>query len=95
LSPAEALNIFRIFQEAVNNAVKYSNATEIILSVSTQPPSAYSISLADNGNGFDTNVLYKGHYGLENMHERAKEIQATLQITSAEHHGTRITLSKA
>ena len=94
LTPAEALNIFRIFQEAVNNAVKYSNANEIILSVITEAPSAYTISLADNGNGFDTKVLYKGHYGLENMRERAKEIRATLQITSNENNGTLITLSK-
>ena len=94
LTPAEALNIFRIFQEAVNNAVKYSNANEIILSVITEAPSAYTISLADNGNGFDTKVLYKGHYGLENMRERAKEIQAILQITSNENNGTLITLSK-
>ncbi len=94
LTPAEALNIFRIFQEAVNNAVKYSNANEIILSVITEAPSAYNISLADNGNGFDTKVLYKGHYGLENMKERAKEIRATLQITSNENNGTLITLSK-
>ncbi|MEP7143461.1 MAG: sensor histidine kinase [Ferruginibacter sp.] len=94
LTSAEALNIFRIFQEAVNNAVKYSKAKEIILSVVTEAPSKYSISLADNGSGFDANVLHKGHYGLENMKERAKVIHATLEITSSENNGTLITLSK-
>ena len=94
LSPAEALNIFRIFQEAINNAVKYSNAEEILLSVTTGAPSWYSISVSDNGKGFDTKVLHQGHYGLENMRERAKEIQLVLEITSSENNGTMVILSK-
>lgn len=94
LSPAEALNIFRIFQEAINNAVKYSNAGEILLSVTTRAPSWYSISVSDNGKGFDTTVLRQGHYGLENMKERAKEIQLVLEITSSKNNGTMVVLSK-
>jgi signal transduction histidine kinase len=94
LSPAEALNIFRIFQEAINNAVKYSNAEEILLSVTTEAPSGYSISVSDNGKGFDTKVLHQGHYGLENMRERAKEIQLILEITSSKNNGTMVILSK-
>jgi two-component system, NarL family, sensor kinase len=92
LSPAEALNIFRIFQEAINNAVKYSDAHEIILSVTTTT-GAYRISVTDNGKGFDANAQHKGHYGLENMRERAKEINVILEITSNE-KGTSIMLSK-
>jgi signal transduction histidine kinase len=94
LSPAEALNIFRIFQEAINNAIKYSNAEEILLSVTTEAPSWYSIFVSDNGKGFDTKVLHQGHYGLENMRERAKEIQLILEITSSKNNGTMVILSK-
>src|ERR1019366_2504819 len=94
LTPSEALNIFRIFQEAINNAVKYSNAEEILLSVTTEAPSWYSISVSDNGKGFDTKVLQQGHYGLENMRERAKEIQLILEITSSKNNGTMVILSK-
>ena len=94
LTPSEALNIFRIFQEAINNAVKYSNAEEILLSVTTEASSWYSISVKDNGKGFDTKALNKGHYGLENMRERAKEIQLILEITSCENKGTTVMLSK-
>jgi len=93
LSPAEALNIFRIFQEAINNAVKYSNAGEILLSVITESSSWYRISVSDNGQGFDTNVLYQGHYGLENMRKRAKEIKVILEITSIKNNGTTVILS--
>jgi len=94
LTPTEALNIFRIFQEAINNVVKYSNAGELLLSVTTETPSWYSISVKDNGKGFDTKVSHQGHYGLENMRERAKEIQLILEITSSENNGTMVVLSK-
>ena len=94
LSPKEALNIFRIFQEAINNAVKYSDATEIRLSVSVETPLRYSISVQDNGKGFDPTVSYPCHYGLENMKERAGEIQLKLAITSQKNGGTMVMLSK-
>ena len=44
LTSSEALNIFRIFQEAINNAVKYSNAEEILLSVTTEASSVQYFS---------------------------------------------------
>ena len=94
LAPSEALNIFRIFQEAINNAVKYSNADDILLTILSGPSSQYFISLKDNGKGFDTSQQYKGHYGLENMRERAKEVQLSLTITSSANNGTTIELSK-
>ena len=94
LAPSEALNIFRIFQEAINNAVKYSNADNILLTICTEAPSCYRISLHDNGKGFDTNERYKGHYGLENMRERATEIHLLLIITSSANNGTSVDLSK-
>jgi signal transduction histidine kinase len=94
LSPAEALNIFRIFQEAINNAIKYSNAADIILSITSRAPAYYSISISDNGKGFDTKLPHRGHYGLENMKERAKEIAVDLEIASSENKGTIITLTR-
>ncbi|HEY5408777.1 MAG TPA: sensor histidine kinase [Ginsengibacter sp.] len=94
LAPSEALNIFRIFQEAINNAVKYSNADNILLAITTETPSGYCISLKDNGKGFDAKQQYKGHYGLENMRERATEIKLILNITSSAYGGTLVELSK-
>ncbi len=94
LSPAEALNIFRIFQEAVNNAVKYSRSSTIDLSLETNTSPLFRIVLADNGTGFDTTKTYADHYGLENMRERAKEINAVLEIISQKDKGSTIILSK-
>jgi two-component system, NarL family, sensor kinase len=95
LTPAEALNVFRIFQEAIHNAVKYSGATEIRLVLTSAAPSIYSIVVADNGRGFDDTAVFAGHYGLENMKERAKELKLRLEINSNYGSGTTVMLSSA
>jgi nitrate/nitrite-specific signal transduction histidine kinase len=62
--------------------------------VTAEAPSRYCISVEDNGKGFDATASYQGHYGLENMKERAGEIHVKLEITSGENKGTMVTLSK-
>jgi signal transduction histidine kinase len=52
-----------------------------------------SICISDNGKGFDTSKKYDGHYGLKNMMERAKEIDATVCFTSSQDSGTEIEIS--
>ncbi|MEO7046969.1 MAG: histidine kinase, partial [Ferruginibacter sp.] len=93
-STSDALNIFRIFQEAINNTVKYSDASLLSLVFATGPDNGYTISLTDNGEGFDDKVLHPGHYGLENMKQRAKELKAKLDIITAKNKGVYIVLSK-
>jgi signal transduction histidine kinase len=93
-SPADALNLFRIFQEAINNSVKYSDAGQLSLSFVSGPDDTYSVSLKDNGKGFDGNASHPGHYGLENMQQRAKDLHAKLEIFTAENKGTCITVTK-
>ena len=95
LSSAEALNIFRIFQEALNNASRYSGASIIGLSVETGETLLYKITVSDNGKGFDTGITFKDHYGLENMRQRAKDINAELKIDSNIHSGTIVCLLKS
>ncbi|MEP6746999.1 MAG: histidine kinase [Bacteroidota bacterium] len=94
LSSAEALNIFRIFQEAINNALKYSDASKIILSIETSEIFLYHLSLEDDGTGFDTKGNFTDHYGLENMQQRSKDIRAALNITSISKQGSIVSLSK-
>ncbi|MEO7048698.1 MAG: sensor histidine kinase [Ferruginibacter sp.] len=93
-SPADALNLFRIFQEAINNSVKYSEAAQLSLSFASGPGDVYTVSLRDNGKGFDEKAALPGHYGLENMQQRAKDLQAKLDIFTAENKGTHITVTK-
>ena len=93
LSPVAALNIFRVFQEAVNNAIRHSGADRMSLTITTSTKPGYCITLADNGKGFDINAVYDNHYGVENMKERAKELHANLVIQSGESGGTIVKLS--
>jgi two-component system sensor histidine kinase UhpB len=70
--PAEIRrNIYLLFKEAINNAVKYSNATLIELHVKDENEEV-KITLQDNGNGFDKDAIKRGN-GLTNMEQRAKE----------------------
>ncbi|MBX2925619.1 MAG: tetratricopeptide repeat protein [Chitinophagaceae bacterium] len=83
-------NIFLIYKEVVNNAVKYSNCSVIITKFEQLPGKQVSMTVADNGNGFDKAVIKPGN-GLINMQERARQINGTLTISSAS-PGTTVTL---
>jgi signal transduction histidine kinase len=88
LKSLEALNIFRIIQEAVNNAVKYSGASDIKVLANFTGRNIH-VLIADNGIGFDADCIDKG-YGLLNMKKRAEEMNGQLQIKTAEGKGTTI-----
>jgi two-component system, NarL family, sensor kinase len=94
LSSVEALNIYRIFQEAINNALKYAETGTIILTIITNSEFHYNITLADEGKGFDLSENFSGHYGLSNMRERARQISANILITSQKNKGTKVNLTK-
>ncbi|MBA4852551.1 tetratricopeptide repeat-containing sensor histidine kinase [Emticicia sp. BO119] len=94
LNAIEALNLFRIFQESIQNILKHAQADKIHL---TFESSANSLKLliADNGIGFDTsaNPFYET-FGLLNMKIRSEEIKADLKITSVVNQGTEIVVVK-
>jgi ligand-binding sensor domain-containing protein/two-component sensor histidine kinase len=87
----EALNIFRIVQEAMNNAVKYSHASCITVRL-INGIKRLEIMIVDNGKGFNVEEVEKG-YGLLNMQKRAEEMSAKLNIESSEGCGTKLHLS--
>ncbi len=81
-----ATHLYRIAQEAVNNALKHSHATEIEISLSTLQGDIV-LEVSDNGIGFDPNSLVRatapGHshgFGLEIMNYRAGIIGGQLRI---------------
>ncbi len=83
-----ALNLHRICQEAVNNIYKHADATEITLSfVNTQ--NQLSISITDNGKGYDPNQINEG-YGMDNMRNRAQQIGAVVSFSSQPEKGSSI-----
>ncbi len=90
-APGEALHIFRICQEVITNAIKHSGASSIDLKLHSGSQGAFSITVADNGRGFDeNNAANEGHYGLENMKQRAAESKVELKIVSEVGRGTTV-----
>jgi signal transduction histidine kinase len=88
------LNLVRICQEATSNARKYAQAQSITITLRYHPESL-SLTIQDDGVGFDTSTLHSlrlGHFGLMHMRERAEQIDASLEIHSSQGQGTRISL---
>ncbi len=81
--------LYRVAQEALNNVVKHSRATESWIKLDCSN-GQLKLEVADNGQGFDPKGNYAGHLGLLSMQERIDEIQGTLTITSAPGQGTRV-----
>jgi signal transduction histidine kinase len=81
-------HLLLIFKEAINNSLKYSDGTEILLGVALKG-SKLNIKLTDDGNGFDTQQVSTGN-GLRNMKDRADRIGGTLTIQSIAGKGTAI-----
>jgi signal transduction histidine kinase len=92
--PTESLNTYRICQEALNNAVKHASPSKIMLKILSDDRKNYYFCIADNGKGFDPEIKKQGHYGIENMEQRAKETGADITIHSAPGKGTTIILQK-
>jgi signal transduction histidine kinase len=83
-------DFFLIFKEAINNAAKYSRCQNLRVQLMISN-GTLSLIITDDGRGFDPVNSNNGN-GLTNMHKRAGEIGAKLQIESKENMGTRITL---
>ncbi|MEI8046261.1 MAG: ATP-binding protein [Bacteroidota bacterium] len=92
LNTTEALNLFRIVQESLNNALKYSNAAQIEITLSYEGENGIRIEIKDNGSGFETEKVIHGH-GLKNMQARAGEINANLKLQSIVNEGTTVTIT--
>lgn len=81
------INLFRIIQEIVNNAIKHADASEITVSLS-QNPDQIALVVADNGKGFDPTMLHEGS-GLKNIQTRTQMNHGNLQLHSLPGEGTR------
>ncbi|UCC54149.1 MAG: PAS domain S-box protein [Anaerolineaceae bacterium] len=83
--------LYRIAQEALNNVIKHSEATQATIGL-YHVPDQVTLSVRDNGRGFDMQTMEYGGFGLENMQERARQIDAKLDIKSELKKGTEITV---
>lgn len=88
----KALNIFRIMQEAVHNALKHSNAKNIQITVKSNEH--INITITDDGSGIDELPGNHGN-GMINMKARAFEAGLVLTVHSEKNKGTAIILRQA
>lgn len=81
-------NIFLVFKEAVNNAVKYSNCKKLDIRF-TKENNQLSLLVKDDGTGFSPDTVHHGN-GLRNMKERTMECGGECRIESIPGGGTRV-----
>ncbi|GAC1636669.1 MAG: hypothetical protein NVS4B2_25210 [Chloroflexota bacterium] len=81
--------LYRIAQEALHNAFKHAQPTQVALRLCF-PRGEIELTVWDNGAGFDTSASFPGHLGLRSMQERAKNVGGVLAIHSGPGQGTRI-----
>lgn len=91
------INIYRITQEAINNAIKYANADHIVVMIS-HSDDILSITIDDDGDGFDPAVAEKNKtsesgMGMEFMRERISYIKGRIFLNSVIGEGTHLTLN--
>lgn len=81
MSSDKGISLYRIIQEAINNAFKHAMATQIKVSI-MQSENQLIITIFDNGKGLDWNTLQKGN-GIENMQKRAEHIHGLITFESS------------
>ena len=87
--------LFRIVQQALNNIIRHSEATEIYITL-TYLSSLLKLQIEDNGKGFNLEEKFSGANqvsGIYNMQRRAKLIEAEFNLESKIGSGTRITVT--
>ncbi len=90
LSQITETNLYRIVQEAVNNALKYSEG-ECIEIVVAHNRTDLTIVIKDNGEGFDLSSVKEGN-GLGNIRERTSYANGQCEIITSPTNGTQITV---
>ena len=90
LSPGAALCIYRIAQEALGNAAKYSEAKKVEVRL-TRSDGRVCLSVSDDGVGCTPNQIGKsGGLGLINMRERVRQLDGTCEFDREPGHGTTV-----
>ncbi len=81
--------LYRIAQEASNNAGKHAHARSVKIDLE-QAGGTVTLEVSDDGKGFDVTQPYHGHLGLRSMRERAAKVGAQLEIESTPGRGARV-----
>jgi two-component system, NarL family, sensor histidine kinase NreB len=83
------INIYRVIQEALHNAIKHAEATHIEV-VSYRDEAFIYFVVQDNGKGFEVDEKKGSGLGLQHMKERVHHLEGTINFTSHTNQGTTI-----
>ena len=83
-------SIFRLVQEAVSNAIRHGKATYIDVDAEWMKEQL-TLTIKDNGSGFDQSIVKKQSYGLIGMKERIELVKGDFNIKSSPGNGTVLT----
>lgn len=93
LVPEKSLDIYRIAQEVVHNALKHAQATVIKIRLIYEPDH-FILSVSDNGVGFNKDKIFELEgIGLLNIFQRARFLEGKINIQTAPDMGCTVTLT--
>lgn len=88
-----SINLYRIVQESLNNALKYAKATTIAVSLIKTSDGELQLAIKDNGVGMDIETVDQDkHFGLLGMRERVQALYGSFSIEAAPNQGTVISI---
>lgn len=80
-------SLYRIAQEALNNACRYSKSKKVVVTLAQEGKNV-CLKVQDWGIGFDLETVEKGHFGLEGIRQRVRLLGGRLAIDSTLNSGT-------
>ena len=93
LNPQQLVHVLQIVREATTNAIKHSQGTAIEISAKINAEGEYEILVEDNGIGIQALEEPEGHYGLNIMTERSRQLNAEFNIICREQGGTQVKIT--
>jgi len=91
MSFSDALSLFRVVQELMNNTIKHAQASEVVITISATGEEMV-LDYKDDGVGVDPEILKRPGIGIYNMANRLSMIHATHEIKSGKGLGYRFTV---
>ena len=93
LNPQQLVHVLQTVREATTNAIKHSQGTAIEINAQINAEGEYEILVQDNGVRIPNLEEPEGHYGLNIMTERCRQLNAELNISRREQGGTQVKIT--
>lgn len=92
LRPEVEQSVYRVAQEALTNILRHAQATQVRVSLA-RANGHLTLTIADNGRGFEKAQVANTRYGLKGIGERAEMASGQLQVESEPRQGTTVRLT--